>query len=104
MRLKDKVVIVTGGARGLGREYALQFSSEGAKVAVCDVLDCGETAKEIESKGGEVLSLETDVSSEKSTIEMAQKTAERFGGIDILVNNAAIYGGIQPKPFYEFTV
>ena len=104
MRLKDKVVIVTGSARGLGKEYALQFSREGAKLVVCDILDCGETAKEIEAKGGEVLSLQTDVSSEKSTIEMAKKTSERFGGIDVLVNNAAIYAGSVHKPFYEFTV
>lgn len=104
MRLKDKVVIVTGSAGGLGKEYALAFSREGAKVVVCDVLDCGETTKEIESKGGEVLSLETDVSSEESTIEMAKKTSERFGRIDVLVNNAAIYGGIVRKSFYEFTV
>lgn len=104
MKLKDKVVIVTGSARGLGREYALRFSSEGAKVVVCDVLDCGETAREIESRRGEVLSLITDVSSEESTIEMAKKTFERFGRIDVLVNNAAIFGGIVLKPFYEITV
>jgi 3-oxoacyl-[acyl-carrier protein] reductase len=104
MKLKDKVVIVTGAARGLGREYALRFSIEGAKVMVCDVLDCSETAKEMESRGGEVLSLTTDVSSEQSTVEMAQETAARFGRIDVLVNNAAIFGGIELKPFYEITV
>lgn len=104
MRLKDKVVIVTGAARGLGREYALGFSREGAKVVVCDILDCVETAGEIESGGGEALALKTDVSSEESTAEMASKTAERFGRIDVLMNNAAIYGGITPKPFYDFTV
>ncbi len=104
MKLKDKVVIVTGSARGLGKLYSLRFSQEGAKVVVCDVLDCGETVKEIKSKGGEVLSLKTDVTSEESTVEMAKKTIERFGRIDILVNNAAIYGGIGYKPFYEISV
>lgn len=104
MQLKGKVVIVTGGARGIGKEYALRFSQEGAKVVVCDVLDCGGTAKEIESRGGEVLSLKTDVTSEQSTVEMAKKTAKRFGRIDVLVNNAAIYGGIEFNPFYEITV
>ncbi len=88
----------------MGKEYALRFSREGAKVVVCDVLDCGETVKEIESKGGEVLSLKTDVTSEESTIEMAKKTSKHFGRIDVLVNNAAIFGGIAMKPFYEFTV
>ena len=104
MELKDKVVIVTGSAKGLGGEYALRFSQEGAKVVVCDVLDCGEVSREIESSGGEVLSLKTDVSSEQSTVEMASKTAERFGRIDVLVNNAAVWSGIEMKPFHEITV
>ena len=104
MGLKDKVVIVTGSARGLGKEYALRFAKEGAKVVVCDVLDCSETAQTIQSWGNEVLSLRTDVTSEESTVEMTKKTFERFGRIDILVNNAAIYGGIELKPFYELTV
>jgi len=103
MRFKDKVAIITGSARGLGKEYALAFSREGAKVVVCDIVDCAEAAKEIESMGGEALSLITDVSSGASTVDMASKTNERFGRIDILVNNAAIYGGISMKPFYEFT-
>ena len=72
--LRDKVVIVTGSARGLGRNYASAFSKEGAKVVVCDLLDCGETIKEIESGRGEVLALKTDVTSEKSTVEMAKRT------------------------------
>ena len=101
MRLKDKVAIVTGSAKGIGKAYALRFAQEGAKVTVCDILDCEETAKEIEAMGGEVLGLKTDVSSEESTIEMAKKTNERFGRIDILVNNAAVYGNIKRKPFYE---
>ncbi len=104
MWLKDKVVIVTGSARGLGREYALRFSREGARVVVGDTLDVGETAKEIEAMGGEVLSLKTDVASEASTTQMAKETAERFGRIDVLVNNAAIYGGIVTKPFHQITV
>jgi 3-oxoacyl-[acyl-carrier protein] reductase len=104
MRLKDKVAIITGSARGIGREYAIRFSQEGAKVVVCDVLDCGETVREIEMNGGEVLSLVTDVSSEASTVDLAKKTVERFGRIDILVNNAAVFGGLVLKPFYEVTV
>ena len=104
MQLKDKVVIVTGSARGLGKLYSLRFSQEGARVVVCDVLDCAGTVKEIESGGGEVLSLKTDVTSEESTVEMAKRTIERFGRIDVLVNNAAIYGGIVTKPFYQISV
>ena len=104
MRLKDKVAIVTGGARGIGKEYSLRFAEEGAKVTVCDILDCAETVREIKAKGGEVLALKTDVASEESTVEMAKKTVERFGRIDILANNAAIYGGLKLKPFHEVSV
>jgi len=104
MTVKGKVVIVTGSARGIGRVYALRFAREGAKVVACDILDCGEVVKEIESMGGEALALKTDVISEASTVEMAKKTVERFGRIDILVNNAAIYGGIVTKDWYDFTI
>ena len=104
MKLKDKVALVTGSARGIGREFALRFSREGARVVICDIVDCEETAREIESGGGQVLSLRTDVTSEESTVEMAKETFEHFGRIDVLVNNAAIYGGLVPKPFHQFTV
>jgi len=101
MRLKDKVAIITGGARGMGKTFALRFAREGAKLTICDILDCEPAAKEIEAIGGEVLALKTDVTSEEDTVEMARKTIERFGRIDILVNNAAIYGGIEMKDFVK---
>ena len=101
MRLKDKVAIVTGSARGMGRVFALRFAKEGAKLTVCDILDCKPVAEEIKAAGGEVLALKTDVTSEKDTAEMARKTFERFGRIDILVNNAAIIGTIETKDFVK---
>jgi 3-oxoacyl-[acyl-carrier protein] reductase len=101
MRLKEKVAIITGSGRGLGRLYAERFAKEGAKVTVCDIVDCRETVEAIEAIGGEVLSLKTDVTSAESTAEMARKTVERFGRIDILVTNAAIYAGLKLKPFDE---
>jgi NAD(P)-dependent dehydrogenase (short-subunit alcohol dehydrogenase family) len=101
MRLKDKVAIITGSSRGLGKLYAERFAEEGAKVTVCDVTDCGEAVKAIKAIGGEVLALKTDVTKVGDTVEMVKKTVERFGKIDILVNNAAIYGGLRLQPFYE---
>lgn len=101
MKLKDKVAIITGAGRGIGQIYAERFVREGAKVTVCDIIDCKETEKKLKAAGGEVLALRTDVTSAADTEAMAKKTAERFGRIDILVNNAAIYGGIVLKPFYE---
>jgi len=104
MRLKDKVAIVTGSARGLGRAYALRLAKEGAKVVVADVLDGTETVDAITAQGGEALYVRTDVTSEESTREMAAKTLERFGRIDALVNNAALFADLVKKPFWEIPV
>jgi 3-oxoacyl-[acyl-carrier protein] reductase len=99
MRLENKVAIITGSARGMGRAFARRFAREGAKLTVCDVHDCTPVAEEIKAGGGEALALRVDVTSEKDTAEMARKTAERFGRIDILVNNAAVIGGIEANNF-----
>ena len=101
MRLEKKVAIITGSARGMGRVFALRFAKEGAKLTICDVLDCEPVAEEIKVIGGEVLALKTDVTSEKDTAEMAKRTVDRFGRIDILVNNAAIIGAIEVKDFVK---
>lgn len=105
MRLKDKVAIVTGGAAGIGRAYCFGLAREGAKVAIADINEKGAiaAAKEIEAKGGKVLPLKVDVADRQSTLNMATRTAETFGGIDILVNNAAFYmrPAITRGLFYE---
>ena len=103
IRLKGKVAIVTGGARGLGKTYAVRLSEEGARIVIADILDAKGVKRAIEEKGGEVLSLYTDVSDEESTKEMARKTIERFERIDILINNAAIFASIETKPFFEIS-
>lgn len=101
MRLKDKVAIVTGGARALGRSYALRLAREGAKVVVADILDGRETVDEVGKDGGDALYIQTDVSSEESTKRMARQTVEKFGRIDILINNAAVFATLVKRPFYE---
>ncbi len=101
MKLKNKVAIITGSARGMGRVFARRFAQEGAKLTICDILDCTQVAEEIKALGGETLALKVDVASEKDTAEMAKKTADRFGRIDILVNNAAIIGSIETKDFLK---
>ena len=77
-------------------------------MTICDILDCSPVARELESQGAEVLPLETDVTNEQDTMAMATRTVARFGRIDILINNAAIYGGIENKnfvrPFDEIAV
>src|ERR1041385_6119612 len=97
MRLKNKVAIVTGAAQGIGAAYARGLAKEGAAVAVVDILDPNPTVKAIQDSGGKALALKIDVSDEKQTQEMARKTLEAFGRIDILINNAAIYGTIRSE-------
>jgi 3-oxoacyl-[acyl-carrier protein] reductase len=85
MKFDNKVVVITGAARGLGQEYARQFARRGAQVVVSDLRDCDETLEAIESEGAEGLSVTADVT--------------EFGGIDVLVNNAALYGSLTFAPF-----
>lgn len=104
MRLKNKVAIVTGGAKGLGRSFALKLSEEGAKVMVVtrkDMTNLEQTVQMIKEQGGEASYFQADVAKEDETIKMAQKAVDTYGKIDILINNAAIYDGLVRKPFYE---
>src|SRR3989337_2649976 len=100
MKLKDKVAIITGGGQGIGKEYALGFAREGAKVVIAEIkLDnAQQVVREIESQGGKALAIRTDVSVEADVQHVAEKTIAAFGRIDVLVNNAAIYYGKEMKP------
>ncbi len=93
MRLQDKVAIITGAGQGIGRAYALRFAKEGAPVVVAEINEeiGRRTAADIQQRGGSALYVRTDVANEESCKEMAAKTVERFGRIDILINNAAIF-------------
>lgn len=103
MKLQGKVAIVTGAAQGIGRVYAQRLAQEGAKVVIADILEGEAVAREIASQGGEALAIKVDVSDEQSTREMAEKVVARYGAIDILINNAAIFAALDTKPFYEIT-
>ncbi|MDA0993989.1 MAG: SDR family NAD(P)-dependent oxidoreductase [Proteobacteria bacterium] len=99
MKFEGKVVIVTGAARGLGQEYARQFARRGAKVVVSDLRDCQETLGIIESEGASGLAVKTDVTDATSAASMASAAIDAFGGIDVLINNAALYGSLKFAPF-----
>ena len=93
-KLKDKVVVITGGNSGIGRSTALLFAKEGAKVVISarrkEKLE--EVAREITNAGGTCLAIPTDVTNEEKVINLINKTVERFGRLDMLVNNAGIRG------------
>ncbi len=92
MKLKDKVAIITGGARGIGRAMALRFGKEGAKVVIVDIRTelAASAVAEIEKAGGTAMALDIDVSKVDQLDTMVAKTMERFGRIDILCNNAGV--------------
>lgn len=99
--LKDKVAIITGAGRGIGREFALRYAEEGAKLLLPDIsLERAEnTAKEIKSKGGEAVAILTDVADAEATQKMADEVINHFGKVDILINNAAIWYGLNITPW-----
>ncbi len=92
-RLDERVIIVTGGAQGIGRAFAMRFAEEGARVVIADVNgpEAEKTAAEIGEAGGEALVSITDVSDPDATQAMAQAAMEKWGRIDGLVNNAAFF-------------
>lgn len=101
--LEGKRAVVTGAAGGLGRAFALGFAEAGARVVVADINQGGiaETAQMIRDAGGEAEAVTVDVTSAASCTALAEAAAAAFGGVDILINNAAIYAGLERRPFEE---
>src|SRR5215831_7316254 len=103
-RLDSRVAIVTGGAKGIGRHYSLALAAEGARVMIADIADGRDLAAEIAAKHGadSVAFAAFDVSDETAVKGLVTQTIERFGQIDILVNNAALYSSLHPRNFDEW--
>jgi NAD(P)-dependent dehydrogenase (short-subunit alcohol dehydrogenase family) len=100
MRLHGKVAIVTGGAAGIGLAYARRFLDEGARVVVADIADAPAAAEKLGAPD-HVLGVPTDVSDAASVRAMVGAAVARFGRIDVLVNNAAVFATLKPQPFDE---
>ena len=98
MRLTNKVAVITGGAKGIGFAYAQRFVAEGARVVVADIADPVDAAEKLAS-ADRVLGVRTDVSDGTSVRAMVEETLRRFGRVDVLVNNAAIFASLKPQRF-----
>ena len=88
--LKDKVVVITGAAGGIGKATALRFAEEGADIVVADFADGAATVAEVEAKGRKAIYVQTDVTNIDSAKAMIAKAIETFGRVDVLINNAGI--------------
>jgi len=100
-KLNEKVAIVTGARRGMGRSHCLALADLGARVVVSDIdkNDCEKVVEEIREKGGDAIAIECDISKKEEVQEMVDKTKEAYGGgVDILVNNAGV---VNFKNFFE---
>ncbi|MBW2622410.1 MAG: 3-oxoacyl-ACP reductase FabG [Deltaproteobacteria bacterium] len=106
MKLKDKVCIVTGAGQAIGKYYARRLAEEGAKIVVAEFN--AETGKavvdEMTEKGHDTLFIQTDVSDEKSAQAMADETVEKYGRINILINNASVFATLGFKPFDQIPI
>ncbi len=97
-RLAGKTCLVTGGAKGLGRVFAMALAAEGARVAIADIVDGGPVAQEL---GG--LFVETDIADPDACRRVAAETEARLGPVDVLVNNAAVFAALPMNRYDEWS-
>lgn len=101
MKLAGRTAVVTGGAQGIGRALATRLAQDGASVVIADVARAAEAAAALTEAGHRVHGVAADVTSPDDLARVVDAARTAFGGIDILVNNAALFSSIEPTPFEE---
>jgi len=104
MRFQNKSVIITGGGGKIGKAYAIAFAKEGAKLCLPDIAGADHVVKTIRDMGDTAISMQCDVSDEKSVKAMVDETVNQFGTVDVLINNAAYFMTVWKGPFWEMAV
>jgi 3-oxoacyl-[acyl-carrier protein] reductase len=99
MGLEGRVVIVTGAARGIGQELCCALAGSGARIVAADIADCAATLDHVAAVGGQAIGVAIDVTSADAAAAMAEAAVEKFGRIDALINNAALYGSLRGGRF-----
>src|ERR1700724_2048351 len=99
LAVRDKVVVITGAARGLGQEFARSLAAAGALVVAADINDCSATLDLIEAENGKAISVALDVRSAESASDMTNAATRAFGRGDALISNAALYGAFRRGRF-----
>src|SRR5882672_10046956 len=99
MDVRDKVVVITGAARGIGQEFARSLAAAGARIVAADINDCSATIELVEGQGAKAIGVSLDVRIANSALDMAAAAIRAFGRIDALINNAALYGALRGGRF-----
>ena len=103
MKLAQRTALVTGAGNGIGRAIATALGREGARILIADRANAEASAAEMVAAGIDAHGVTMDVTSEEDVARMAEVAAERFGGLDIVVNNAAIFSTLMPKPLEQIS-
>src|SRR3981189_2714272 len=99
MDVREKVVVITGAARGIGQEFARSLAAAGAHIVAADINDCSATLGLVEAQGAKAIGVTLDVRDAISAVGMATAATRAFGHIDALINNAALYGALRGGRF-----